>query len=163
MMKIKKQTQGFTLIELLVVIAIIGLLSTLAVVSLNNARQKSRDAKRVSDIKQLQTALELFYADKNGYPGGASAVLGGAGFKTLSSTNIWSDTAAGTTYMGQVPANPGPGGTAYSYTGKDGAGAGCALLAAPFCADYALTFTTEGSVGELTAKMHVASPNGIQD
>lgn len=162
-MKLKTQLGGFTLIELLVVIAIIGLLSTLAVVSLNNARQKSRDAKRVSDIKQIQTALELFYADKNGYPGGAAVVLGSAGFKTMSSTNIWSDTAAGTTYMGQVPVNPTPGGSNYSYTGKDSAGAGCALLAAPFCADYALTFTTEGAVGQLTAKMHVASPNGIQD
>ena len=48
-----KQRKGFTLIELLVVIAIIALLSTLAVVALNNAREKSRDAKRVSDIKQI--------------------------------------------------------------------------------------------------------------
>ena len=45
--------KGFTLIELLVVIAIIGLLSSIAVVSLNGARAKARDAKRVSDVKQL--------------------------------------------------------------------------------------------------------------
>ena len=55
-----RKQRGFTLIELLVVIAIIGLLSTLAVVALNNARMKSRDAKRVSDVKQIQTALELY-------------------------------------------------------------------------------------------------------
>jgi len=54
----KINQKGFTLIELLVVIAIIGLLSTLAVVSLNNARTKSRDARRVADIEQIQTALE---------------------------------------------------------------------------------------------------------
>ena len=60
--------KGFTLIELLVVIAIIGLLSTLAVIALNNARQKSRDAKRVADVKQLQTALEMYYNQYNSYP-----------------------------------------------------------------------------------------------
>src|SRR3989339_291682 len=57
--------KGFTLIELLVVIAIIGLLSTLAVVSLNNARGKARDARRTSDLKSLQSAIELYKADNN--------------------------------------------------------------------------------------------------
>ena len=55
----KKNRKGFTLIELLVVIAIIGLLSTLAIVSLNTARQKSRDTKRMADIRTLQSAIEL--------------------------------------------------------------------------------------------------------
>lgn len=61
----KNHQHGFTLIELLVVIAIVGLLSTLAVVALNNARKKSRDTKRKADLKQLETALELNY-DKHG-------------------------------------------------------------------------------------------------
>ena len=59
--------KGFTLIELLVVIAIIGLLSTLAVVALGSARLKARDAKRVSDLKQIQTALELYYMHTRQY------------------------------------------------------------------------------------------------
>jgi len=54
-----KHEKGFTLIELLVVIAIIGLLSTLAVVQLNSARGKARDARRISDVKQLSTLLEM--------------------------------------------------------------------------------------------------------
>ncbi|MFH0972699.1 MAG: prepilin-type N-terminal cleavage/methylation domain-containing protein, partial [Patescibacteria group bacterium] len=85
----KANLTGFTLIELLVVIAIIGLLSTLAIVALNNARQKSRDARRVSDIKQIQTALELYYNDANGYP--SSIASGGA------------ISYSGTTYMSVVP------------------------------------------------------------
>jgi len=59
-----KNKKGFTLIELLVVIAIIGLLSTLAVVSLNGARVKARDARRVSDISAIRTALEMYNGDK---------------------------------------------------------------------------------------------------
>ncbi len=56
-----KNRKGFTLVELLVVIAIIGLLSTLAVISLNSAREKARDATRISDVRQLQTAMELWF------------------------------------------------------------------------------------------------------
>lgn len=60
-----KFNKGFTLIELLVVIAIIGLLSSVVLASLSSARIKSRDARRKSDLKQIQTALELYY-DKYG-------------------------------------------------------------------------------------------------
>src|ERR1044072_6097963 len=60
--------RGFTLIELLVVIAIIGLLSSVVLASLNGARKKGRDARRLSDLKQLQTALELYYSDHTAYP-----------------------------------------------------------------------------------------------
>ncbi len=63
-----KNKKGFTLIELLVVIAIIGLLATLSIVALNNARSRARDARRVADIRQIQTALELYYNDFNYYP-----------------------------------------------------------------------------------------------
>jgi prepilin-type N-terminal cleavage/methylation domain-containing protein len=61
--------KGFTLIELLVVIAIIGILSSVVLASLNQARAKSRDARRIADLKQIQTALELYYdANSSAYP-----------------------------------------------------------------------------------------------
>ncbi|MBI4363241.1 MAG: type II secretion system protein [Candidatus Doudnabacteria bacterium] len=60
--------RGFTLIELLVVIAIIGFLAAVILVALGSARAKSRDARRISDVKKIQTALELFYADNGRYP-----------------------------------------------------------------------------------------------
>lgn len=63
-----RHKRGFTLIELLVVIAIIGILSSIVLASLNNARQKSRDARRVADIKQLQVALELYFDSNRAYP-----------------------------------------------------------------------------------------------
>lgn len=61
---------GFTLIELLVVIAIIGILSSVVLASLNSARQKGRDARRISDVKQIQLALELYYDANGTYPTG---------------------------------------------------------------------------------------------
>lgn len=56
------------MIELLVVIAIIGILSSIVLASLNSARKKGRDARRVSDIKQIQLALELYYDAHSNYP-----------------------------------------------------------------------------------------------
>jgi prepilin-type N-terminal cleavage/methylation domain-containing protein len=61
----KNHQRGFTLIELLVVIAIIGILASIVLASLDSARKKGRDARRIADIKQLQLALELYY-DANG-------------------------------------------------------------------------------------------------
>ena len=73
-----KSQKGFTLIELLVVIAIIGILSSVVLASLNSARTKARDAKRVSELKSLQTALELFYDSSGHYPNdGASGTYAG--------------------------------------------------------------------------------------
>jgi prepilin-type N-terminal cleavage/methylation domain-containing protein len=59
---------GFTLIELLVVISVIGFISTAAFTSLNRARMKARDARRMSDLQQLEKAIELYYNDHESYP-----------------------------------------------------------------------------------------------
>jgi prepilin-type N-terminal cleavage/methylation domain-containing protein len=64
----RNNKSGFTLVELLVVISIIGLLSSFAIVSLNSARMKARDALRKGDMAQLRTALNLYYDDNNAYP-----------------------------------------------------------------------------------------------
>lgn len=60
--------KGFTLIELLVVISIIGLLSSVVLASLNQARAKARDSQRKQAVIQIRNALELYYADHNSYP-----------------------------------------------------------------------------------------------
>lgn len=66
--KKEKIGYGFTLIELTVVVAIIGLLSSIIYTQVDSARGKARDAKRIHDLKQIQTAIELFYAKYGHYP-----------------------------------------------------------------------------------------------
>jgi prepilin-type N-terminal cleavage/methylation domain-containing protein len=66
--KIIKQNVGFTLIELLVVISIIGLLASVVLVSLNTARAKSRDAKRLTDMGQAVKAISIYYDTNQHYP-----------------------------------------------------------------------------------------------
>lgn len=60
--------KGFTLIELLVVIAIIALLTAIVTSNFAASKAKSRDAKRVSDIAQIQLALSLYFDRCNDYP-----------------------------------------------------------------------------------------------
>lgn len=60
--------KGFTLIEMLIVVAIVGLLASVVVLGIGNARERARDAKRAGDIRQIQNAAEAFYATNNTYP-----------------------------------------------------------------------------------------------
>lgn len=67
-MRTKNSSKGFTLIELLVVIAIIGILASVVLASLNSARTKSRDARRLADLNQIRNAVELYYSEHGHYP-----------------------------------------------------------------------------------------------
>ena len=100
------RTRGFTLIELLAVIAIIGILASIIMVSLESARQKGRDAKRVADIKNIQLSLEEYYNDNLKYP-----------------TNIYTSLAP--TYLPNVPYDPNA-----TVPCTDGTQAGCYSYAA---------------------------------
>jgi len=60
--------KSFTLVELLVVIAIISILAAGLLVGLGTARKKARDARRIADLRNVQNALEAYYAQNNQYP-----------------------------------------------------------------------------------------------
>jgi len=156
----KKNKKGFTLIELLVVVAIMGLLSAVAVVALNQARARARDARRLSDIKQIQTALELFYLDQFEYPATPTAGEIGGDCLDEDGFNDVSCDANGTTYMGAVPENPQPrtdgncSNTVYTYTAVD---TGLKHLS------YSIRYCLGSAVGEMTAGAHFATPAGLAD
>jgi prepilin-type N-terminal cleavage/methylation domain-containing protein len=68
--------RGFTLIELLVVIAIIGLLSTVIAAPITEARKKGRDSKKISDLRSVYTAINIFADDNAGdYPASLAALV----------------------------------------------------------------------------------------
>ena len=92
--------KGFTLVELLVVIAIIGILASVVLVSLNSARTRSRDARRLADIGQIRTALETYHLDNGQYPAtaGWQASLTGGGYMTVVPTDPQNQSAY--TYAG---------------------------------------------------------------
>lgn len=122
--------KGFTLIELMVVIFIVALLASLVVVNVNNSRIKSRDAKRISDMGTVSSALAAYYADNHYYP-----TVGNNG---LSNPNYGTITAALNTggYLTSVPQDPrDTGSNVYSYRKCP---AGCTNGAAVFCSSYVL-------------------------
>ncbi|NCB21105.1 MAG: prepilin-type N-terminal cleavage/methylation domain-containing protein [Clostridia bacterium] len=139
----KNKSKGFTLIELLVVIAIIGILSTLSVVALNSARARARDAKRISDIRQVQTALEMYHSENNDYP------------PTPTSVGLPAELASGTTpLLNSLPKAPLPADSAcssantyvYTYTNQG---------------SYTLKYCLGSATGGIAAGVQTATPAGI--
>lgn len=95
---------GFTLIELLVVIAIIGVLSSIVLASLNSARRKSRDARRITDVKQIQLALELYFDSQSPTPGYPPATANTSG--NCTAALAYGLQVLAPTYIPQIPRDP---------------------------------------------------------
>lgn len=130
------RSSGFTLIELLVVIAIIGLLASVVLVSLNSARSKSRDAKRLADVRQLASAIELYLNDNGTYPPTTTSLV--------------------TSYISAWPRYPTP---------VDGASCSTATYAfatTPTATSYAIPFCLGAQTGAYAAGPHTMSQAGIQ-
>ncbi|SRR5258708_3126215 len=102
-----KLVAGFTLIELLVVVSIIGILAALLMVNFVNVRQRGRDAQRKSNLRQIQSALELYRSDQTAYPATGGIPVCGEKFTENGSIG-------NTTYMQSVPCDP-LSGTQYYY------------------------------------------------
>jgi prepilin-type N-terminal cleavage/methylation domain-containing protein len=161
--KLQATRPGFTLVELLTVISIIGLLSSIATVSYDSARAKTRDASRLANLDTVRKALEFSVNDTGGYPvdgvkGEGGIVLGGPGAHVLDSDG-WTDAPEGDVYIQNLPKNPGPYGADYVYESLNNDGSPCDV--GP-CPSYRVSFFLETDFVGLSAGPQVQTPEGVK-
>lgn len=140
---------AFTILELLIVIAVIGLMLTLALLSLQSARARTRDAQRISDITALRNALSGVWFERSSYPTSGGVDLGKAGTNTtVLSSNGFSDSTevTGTVYLPRVPTGP----TVNEFYRYKSNGNG-----------YSICFKTESETILGIANVYCAHSNGI--
>lgn len=109
--------RGFTLIELLAVVSIIAVLSAVAMTTLAAERAKSRDARRLADLAQIQRALELYHAQFQAYPAfNAIQTPTGADCTAGGSSNDWCglETAL-RDYIPKLPRDPAGAQATFTY------------------------------------------------
>ena len=120
-----RRAAGFTLIELLIAMAIIGILAAAIIGTMSSARQRGRDAQRITDLKRIQVALNLYYDANDRYP----AAIGPAASSVLVSGG----------YMETLPVDPSSG-AMYSYAAYVTSAGNAAL-----CSSYHLGADLESS------------------
>lgn len=105
--------KGFTLVELLVTISILAILMTISLISYGNVQRGARDARRKSDISNIQSTLEQYHADQGYYPlpGVACSDYG----KLVGGCRL-TNPGATKTYIAKVPEEVQSGHAAYGYS-----------------------------------------------
>ena len=139
----KNKKNGFTLIEIIVSLFIIGLIITIANISINKIREKGRDVKRIDNIKQIQLALEMYRRDVGSYP---ETLNFGEQLVNPSNSNI--------VYLDKIPTNLFYKGNncpneEYAYTLDDG--------------KYEIEFCLENFQTEIESNYNCATVSGIKN
>ena len=139
--------RGFTLIEILVAISIIGIIFGVIISSVTIIQKNSRDAKRRSDLRNIQSTLQQYYSDQQFYP---SSIDLGAAASITSGTGNPVPPASAKTYMSIVPKDPSSGNN-YCYRAYvDNSAAATCNNGATKCQYYVLCSQLEnGSAGDV--------------
>lgn len=102
-----KTKNGFTIIELIVVLAIISVLSAIVSGNVRTIIVKARDARRVAEVRQMQKALDAYYADHGSFPTSGWACSNNSSWPVLQTTLA--------AYLPVMPVDPTNTNSCYSY------------------------------------------------
>lgn len=147
---LRQRQQGFTLIELLIVSIIVGILATLVAMTYSGVQAKNRNARRQTDIQQIQSQLETYYAQHSQYPSLTNlsdTKWRAAQMKDLKEDVVsdpsWKDDVQDCTVDGKATFTSQPAEKCYSYQATATDGSPCTDENV-VCAQYTLTASLEG-------------------
>ena len=161
----RRNEVGFTLIEILVVVAIIGLLSSITLIALLQARSKGRDARRLGDITQMNTAMELYFSTYKGYPSDSNGLPQGLNPQFLVSLPTAPGPADGICEGLQHVcggADQPPCGTPANTYYYVGSGTPYTITGTTVYPDYNYYFCLGGQTGNFSPGAHIVTPRGIR-
>lgn len=140
MISLKRKEKGFTIVELLIVIVVIGILAAIVIVTFTGVQKKARDSERTTDVNNVYSQLEVFFADKTYYPTLAQLATSQAGRDTIGLGSIKNDilTPPGATAVAVVASGTATNNYQYVVTPS-----GCDNTGSNLCTGYVLTSTLE--------------------
>lgn len=166
----------FTLAKPSVIIITIVIVAMIIVAGLSQSRENHRDAGRLTDIKSIQTALELYFDVCGGYPNNTAGEIKNGTDNTSSGLSggennpLCPEGTTFNTFMDVIPANQINGGESYTYCGTPNelpekavnplSNAECGE--GGFSMSYLIGFNLEGSEETLDDGDHNASPAGFR-
>lgn len=160
-----KNTKGFTIIEILIVVLIIGLVGTFAAIAVNTARSKSRDATRLSAVRQTQSALEDYFNETNAYPTAEGIPLGDSTQSVCLGTGGFHANCSGdeSVFLRVVTATLDTGLKGSSVCGTPGRNAYCYASSSDGTA-YVIQFELENALPQvgLVKGANCATPDGMK-